>query len=80
MVRSRERTVANERRRIDRRDQMEFLHRREQEVVRIEDMAKQQVADTELKASKNSGKTVIIEQANYKFHLCEANQKVLYKI
>ena len=30
---------------------MEFLHRREQEVVRMEDMAKQQVADTEFKAS-----------------------------
>ena len=65
MVRSRERTVANERRRIERQDQMEFLHRREQEVVRIEDMTKQQVADTELKASKNSGITAIIEQANY---------------
>ena len=55
MIRSRERTVANERRRTERQEQMEFLHRCEREVVRIAEMAKQQVAATE--DEKNSGWT-----------------------
>ena len=42
-----------------------------------EDMAKQQVADTELKARKilDEQRQAIVEQANYQFHLCDAKSE-----
>ena len=72
MVRSRERPIANQRRRIEGQEQKNFLHRREQEVVRIE--AKQQVEETEVKANVilDEQRRAFIEQASYEFHAREA--------
>ena len=53
---------------------MDFLHRSKQEVVHIEEMAKQQIADTELKANKilDEQRQAMKEHANYEFHLRDA--------
>ena len=41
--------------RIERQEQVEFVHRREQDAVQMEEQAKRQIVDTDLKASVFSG-------------------------
>ena len=66
-VRSRERQVADERRRTQGQEQTELLHRREQEALRVEELAKQNVAETDLDEYRH----VLDEQTNYEFRQCE---------
>ena len=81
--RSKERPITNKKRRTEKQEQIEFLHHREQVAVHIEKLAKQQVAERELKANiilDEQRRVLLLNKQVTSSVYAKNNRKVLYTI
>ena len=79
---SRERQLIHERRRADRKEGIEFLQLREQQALRLEQEARQQVFDMEFNTRTNleEQRCAIVDQADFQLNIQEAKSENLVQI